>query len=97
MAQIEVNPEDLLRSAETLHAVSEDLRSANSRLEEVRTTMVGAGNITRALHHFADEWEFGMGRMVESVKFTAHALQTAGHGYEEVESGVIGALKRFMP
>ena len=97
VAQIEVTPEGLLRSAATLDTVAEDLRHAHSRLDDVRTTMVGAGNVTDALRRFADEWEFGMGRMVESVKFTARALRTAGEGYAEVESGVLRALERFLP
>jgi hypothetical protein len=96
VAQIEVTPEDLLRSAAILDAVAEDLRNAHSRLDGVHTTMVGAGNVTDALHHFADEWEFGMGRMVESVRFTARALWTAGEAYAEVDSAVRRVLERFL-
>jgi hypothetical protein len=96
VAQIDVTPEDLLQSAAILDTVAEDLRHAHNRLHDVRTTMIGAGNVTDALRHFADEWEFGMGRMVESVKFTARALRTAGEGYAEVESKVLRALERFL-
>jgi hypothetical protein len=94
MGSIDVDPGELLRHAETLDAVAADLRFAHHRLDGLRTGDIGASNVTRALHRFADEWDYGMGRMVESVKFTAEALRVAGQGYSETESTLVERLLR---
>ncbi len=60
MGSIEVDPAGLLRHAETLDAVAADLRFAPQRLDGLRTGDIGASNVTRALHRFADEWEYGL-------------------------------------
>jgi uncharacterized protein YukE len=92
MAQIEVNPGELLQSAEVLDAIGDDLGSCRHHLEALRPGDVGASNISHALHRFADQWEYGMERMVESVKWTANALRTAGQGYTSVEDRIGSAL-----
>jgi hypothetical protein len=48
--------------------------------------------MSRALYRFADEWEYGLGRMVESVKWTASALRAAGEGYTSAETEIESAL-----
>jgi hypothetical protein len=92
MGSIEVDPAELLRHAETLDAVAADLKFAPQRLDGLRTGDFGASGVTRALHRFADEWEYGLGRMVESVTFTAEALRVAGWGYAETESTLVETL-----
>jgi hypothetical protein len=92
MGRIEVNPGELLRSAGILDAIGEDLGSCHRHLDGLRAGEIGAGNMSRALYRFADEWEYGMGRMVESVKWTASALRAAGEGYTSVETEIRSAL-----
>jgi hypothetical protein len=94
MGSIDVDPGQLLRHAEILDAVGADLRFAHHRLDGLRAGDLGASNVTRALHRFADEWDYGMDRMVDSVKFTAEALRVAGQGYAETESTLVERLFR---
>ena len=92
MGSIEVDPAELLRHAETLDAIGADLKFALQRLDGLRMGDIGASSVTRALRRFADEWDYGLGRMVESVRFTADALRVAGQGYTEAESTLVESL-----
>jgi hypothetical protein len=94
MGALEVDPGRLLLDAKTLDAIAADLKFAHHRLDRLRTSDIGASNVTRALHHFADEWDYGMGRMVESVRFTAEALRVAGQQYTETESTLAETMLR---
>ncbi len=96
MASIDVDPGQLLRHANTLDVIAADLRFARRRLDGLRAADIGAANVTRALHRLADRWDYGMERMVDSVKFTADALRVAGQGYMETESTLVERLLREL-
>jgi hypothetical protein len=85
---IEVTPEELIRSGETLKAIADDLRLAHHRLEGLRRDQLGSRSIDSALDHFADEWKYGMKTLVEKVDMTGEALLSAGQAYVAVESAV---------
>lgn len=94
MGSIDVTPDELIRSGQTLKAIAEDLRSAHHRVEGLRSAQLGSRRIDSALNHFADHWQYGMRRMVERVDMTGEALLAAGQQYEGVDAAIVVAMGR---
>lgn len=92
VVRIEVTPEELLRIANEMAAIAEDLRHAHGRLSGLTEDAIGARNIDGALEDFADHWRYGMDRMTKGVRWTAEALTTAGTTYGDVEGGLAGGI-----
>ena len=97
MGSIDVTPDDLIRSGQTLKAIAEDLRMAHHRVESLRSAQLGSKAIDSALNHFADEWKFGMNKIVEKVDMTGEALLSAGQQYAGVDSAVAEATRGVTP
>ena len=97
MGYIEVTPEELIRSGQTLKAVAEDLRLAHHRIEGLRRSQLGSKSIDSALNHFADEWKYGMNKIVEKVDMTGEAILSAGEQYAAVESAVSRGARGGRP
>jgi hypothetical protein len=94
---IEVTPAELIDSGHTLKAIADDLRSAHHRVEGLRRSQLGSRTIDSALNHFADEWRYGMSKIVQKVDMTGAALLAAGEQYAGVESAVATAARRAGP
>ena len=93
MGYIEVTPEELIKGGQTLKAIAEDLRSAHHRVEGLRRSQLGSRAIDSALNHFADEWKYGMNKIVEKVDMTGEAILAAGQQYAGVDSAVAAATR----
>jgi hypothetical protein len=92
MSTIEVTPDELGEAAAQLALIAADLRHASSRVAGLAEHRLGARNVERALAHFAEQWSYGMRRMVASVLWTGSALHCAATSYEHTESGVTASL-----
>jgi hypothetical protein len=95
MGHIDVTPDDLIRSGQTLKAIAEDLRSAHHRVEALRSAQLGSKSIDSALNHFANEWKYGMHKIVEKVDMTGEAILSAGQQYAGVDTAVAQAARSF--
>ena len=91
MGYIDVTPEELIRSGQTLKAIAEDLRAAHHRVEGLRSAQLGSKPIDSALNHFANEWKYGMSKIVEKVDMTGEALLSDGQQYAGVDTAVAQA------
>ena len=45
-----------------------------------------------ALSHFAERWDYSLGKLAESASNTALDLRTAGHGYTQVDDAIAEAF-----
>ena len=93
MGHIDVTPDDLIHSGQTLKAIAEDLRSAHHRVEGLRSAQLGSKAIDSALNHFANEWKYGMHKIVEKVDMTGEALLAAGQQYAGVDTSVASVAR----
>jgi hypothetical protein len=76
----------LLKSAQALGAISEDLGMSFHRIEGLRSNALGSRRLDTALNQFADHWKYGWGVMEQKLKETSAQLAAAARQYEAVES-----------
>jgi hypothetical protein len=92
MGYIDVTPDQLIDSGHQLQAIAQDLQSAHHRVEGLRSAQLGSKSIDSALNHFANQWKYGMNKMVEKVDMTGAALLAAGQRYTDVDASIIHAF-----
>jgi hypothetical protein len=78
----------------TLRALSSELTSIGSRVGTAQDGMdglndghTGDGDLTSAVHHFKDKWEYSL----KKIKETAEKTASAADGYEGVDGAIADA------
>ena len=51
----------------------------------------GDGDLTGAIHHFKDKWEYSLKKIKETAEKTAEKVTSAADGYEQVDTAVANA------
>jgi hypothetical protein len=82
----------------TLKALSGQLRSigdtvggAQGGLDGLGDGQTGHGDLSSAVHHFKDKWEYSLKKINETAQKVAEKTTAAGDGYSEVEGAIADA------
>jgi hypothetical protein len=82
----------LVKSAQALGAICEDLGMSFHRIEGLSSKALGSRRIDGALNQFAGHWKYGWGVMEQKLKETSTQLHAAARQYEAVESTLARAF-----
>ncbi len=82
----------------TLRALASELTSIGGRvggardgMDGLRDSHTGDGDLTSAVHHFAEKWEYSVKKIKETAEKTAEKVTAAADGYEQVDGAVADA------
>jgi hypothetical protein len=82
----------------TLRALSGELTSIGDRVGTAQHGMdglgddqTGDGDLTGAVHHFKDKWEYSLKKIRETAEKTAEKVTSAADGYDQVDTAVANA------
>ena len=82
----------------TLRALSGELTSIGDKvgtaqhgLDGLGDDQTGDGDLTGAIHHFKDKWEYSLKKIRETAEKTAEKVTSAADGYEQVDTAVASA------
>ena len=82
----------------TLRALSGELTSIGGRVGTAQDGMgalrdghTGDGDLTSAVHHFKDKWEYSLKKIKETAEKTAEKVTAAADGYDQVDGAIADA------
>jgi hypothetical protein len=82
----------------TLRALSSELTSIGDKVGTAQHGMdglgdgqTGDGDLTGAVHHFKDKWEYSLKKIKETAEKTAEKLTSAADGYDQVDGAIADA------
>ena len=82
----------------TLRALSSELTSIGDKVGTAQRGMdglgdgqTGDGDLTGAVHHFKDKWEYSLKKIKETAEKTAEKVTSAADGYDQVDGAIADA------
>ena len=82
----------------TLRALSSELTSIGGRvgtaqdgMDDLRDSHTGDGDLTAAVHHFKEKWEYSVKKIRETAEKTAEKVTAAADGYDQVDGAIADA------
>ena len=82
----------------TLRALSGELTSIGERVSTAQDGLsglgdgqTGDGDLTSAVHHFTDKWEYSLKKIGETAQAVAEKVTAAAGGYEQVDTAIADA------
>ena len=77
--------------AEQLISIGETVSGADAGLGGLGDGQTGDGELSAAVHHFRDEWEYSLKKIGETAQAVSEKIKSAGEGYQSVDTGVANA------
>jgi hypothetical protein len=74
-----------------LRSIGDTVGSAQGGLDGLGDTQTGHGDLSSAVHHFKDKWEYSLKKINETAQKTAEKTQSAADGYNEVDGAIADA------
>ena len=74
-----------------LTAIGERVAGAQSGLDGLGDSQTGDGELSSAVHHFRDKWEYSLKKIGETAQGVAEKAVAAADGYEQVDGAVADA------
>lgn len=82
----------------TLRALSGELTSIGERVSSAQDGMsglgdgqTGDGDLTSAVHHFKDKWEYSLKKIGETAQAVSEKVTAAADGYTQVDTAIADA------
>ena len=81
-----------LRSLSTqLTSIGERVSTAQDGLDGLGDGHTGDGDLTSAVHHFKDKWEYSLKKIGETATAVAEKVTAAADGYDQTDQAVADA------
>jgi hypothetical protein len=74
-----------------LISIGETVSGAHAGLGGLGDGQTGDGELSAAVHHFRDEWEYSLKKIGETAQAVSEKVKSAGEGYQSVDTGVANA------
>jgi Excreted virulence factor EspC, type VII ESX diderm len=87
----EVDVATLRALAGELTSIGDKVGTAQQGLNGLGDDQTGDGDLTGAVHHFKDKWEYSLKKIRETAEKTAEKVTSASDGYEQVDGAVADA------
>ena len=74
-----------------LTSIGDKVGSAQHGMDGLGDDQTGDGDLTGAVHHFNDKWEYSLKKIKETAEKTAEKVTSAADGYDQVDTAVADA------
>ena len=74
-----------------LTSIGERVSGAQDGLDGLGDGQTGDGELSSAVHHFKDKWEYSLKKIGETAQAVSEKVKSAGEGNETVDTGVADA------
>ena len=74
-----------------LASIGERVSSAQDGLDGLGDGQTGDGELSSAVHHFRDKWEYSLKKIGETAQAVAEKVTAAADGYEKTDQAVADA------
>jgi hypothetical protein len=74
-----------------LNSIGDKVGSAQAGMDGLGDEQTGDGDLTGAIHHFKDKWDYSMKKIKETAEKTAQKVTSAADGYDEVDGAIADA------
>ncbi|MFF2143328.1 hypothetical protein [Kitasatospora sp. NPDC058190] len=92
MADFTVSPEFLAKLCQDLKGCGDELDQGLQALKGASRDGLGYDFLEDAGKHFQEKWEFGLGKVRESVKVLVEGLEKVQREYDGTEQSIVKAL-----
>ena len=77
--------------ARQLTSIGERVSGAQDGLDGLGDGQTGDGELSSAVHHFRDKWEYSLAKIGETAQAVAEKATAAADGYEQTDLAVADA------
>ena len=74
-----------------LNAIGERVSSTQGGLDGLGDGQTGDGELSSAVHHFKDKWEYSLKKIGETAQAVAEKATAAADGYQQTDQAVADA------
>ena len=74
-----------------LNAIGERVSGAQDGLDGLGDGQTGDGELSSAVHHFKDKWEYSLKKIGETAQAVAEKATAAADGYQQTDQAVADA------
>jgi hypothetical protein len=89
VSRFQVNPDELVTLGQQLERIGRELKGTGSRLRIGDAT--AHPRVAQALGHFADQWDYALGKISEHAANVAGNLKGAGEAYARSDQEIAKA------
>jgi hypothetical protein len=86
----------LLRYANSFGSVQSRLRQITTRMADLDAGVTGHAGLAEALRHFADEWEYSIGKIGEHAGANEEKLRMAAGTYDASDKAAAATIQHTI-